>query len=236
MTALTQKQRAKVNAALCMIHDHGGDASAITAKVRTMIASGHDARTAYEKALNGFADSNPELGHAIGKITRLVEASDDGTVARYDTALSSYIATGDNTGLKALAPTIAQDSIALAVREGELTPDEAANGDLGKALGFDPGDELKEALASPARSQPQPKATFAFDTRPTPQTLGGRPMVGRAPDGSAIVRTSSQISISQSVTGMVASEAARQLAERGTFQGWAPTSAPASATNAAEDA
>ena len=33
---LTVKQRAKINAALCLIHDNGHDASAITAMARHM--------------------------------------------------------------------------------------------------------------------------------------------------------------------------------------------------------
>jgi hypothetical protein len=139
------KQRAKVNAALCVIHDRGGDANAVTAAARTIMETGHDARTAYERALAQFSGSNPEIGGTIAKFTRLIEASCPRTIAQYDTALTQYISSGDNSALAALAPTIAADSVALAVHSGELTPEEAANGGLAQALGFEPTAEFQQA-------------------------------------------------------------------------------------------
>lgn len=166
MTALTVKQRAKVNAALCLIHDHGFDANGITEAARTIMATGHDARSAYEKALNSFIASNPQIGRVVQKITQLVEASSPGTVAQYDQALSHYIASGDDTALTALAPMIEQDSIALAIRNGDMTEADIEEGGAAMALGFDPGhsaDAKQEApqAAAPAIGLTEAPATVA---------------------------------------------------------------------------
>ena len=49
MTALTDKQRVKVNAALTIIHGHGYDPAPVTKIARDLIAIGHPARSAYEQ-------------------------------------------------------------------------------------------------------------------------------------------------------------------------------------------
>lgn len=161
MTALTIKQRAKVNAALCLIHDSGGDASAVSGLAAEMIAAGHQPRISFEKALNTYARTKPELGDAIGKMTRLVEASSPATVAMYDQALSQYIDTGDNSGLTALAPTIAADSIALAIHNGEMSEADAGAGGLEMALGFKPGPLLEAAQSQAAPATPVEQAAPA---------------------------------------------------------------------------
>jgi hypothetical protein len=204
--SLTVKQRTKINAALCTIHDSGHDASAVTALARTIMATGVGPNTAYERALNTFADNNPAMLPVLSKIVRLVEASDVRTVAQYDAALSNYIATGDDSGLTALAPMIAEDMTALAIRNGEEPPE------------FDP-----ELLQGAAPAEPQ-TSTFAFNTEPAPETVAGRPVVGRNADGQ-IVRTVSQLSLSQNVTGMVAPKAAREAGRNG-YTGFAPTPGP----------
>ncbi len=156
MTALTIKERAKVNAALCIIHDNRADAGAVTEVARNAIAGGLTAAAAYERALNGFVAENPIFAPAISKVIQLVGASSPQTVAKYDRALTEYIETGSNEALTALAPTIAKDSIALAIHNGEMTEADLANGGLAMALGFDPGPVLQEAYAAiePARTGP----------------------------------------------------------------------------------
>lgn len=164
MTALTHKQRVKVNAALASIHAHGHDASAVTGLAKQLQASGHDARSSFEFALNRFADSNPDMRDMLGKITRLVEASDAATVGRYDQALSHYNQTGDDSAISALAPMIAQDSVALAIRSGEISEADLAHGGLERALGFTPSDAMVHAAtAAPAPAQ---RASFAFNAPP----------------------------------------------------------------------
>lgn len=169
MTNLTVKQRAKINAALCIIHDNDGDAGAVTAMARTIMATGHDARTSYEKALNSFAAENPAFERVIGKMVNLIEASSTRTVAAYDIALSDYIATGNNAGMVALAPTIAKDSIALAIHNGEMTEADVATGGLAQALGFEPGSILQSAYTentTPAIPTAQPGADVKLADMP----------------------------------------------------------------------
>lgn len=192
---LTVKQRAKINAALCFIHDNGHDASTITAMARSTLSNGSDPRSAYEKALNAFADANPALLPALSKVVGLIEASDDATAAQYDIALSGYIQSGDDSAVRALAPMIAQDMAALAARRGEAAPE------------FSP--EFQEAAAT-ALAQPVVEhrtSSFAFDIQTAPETVAGRAVVGRDTDGSPMVRTTSQISMGGSVTGVVAPKA-----------------------------
>lgn len=184
--SLTVKQRATINAALCTIHDSGHDAKAVTVLARSIMATGVNPNTAYRRALNDFADNNPAMSLVLSKVVRLVEASDHRTTAQYDVALSNYIATGDDSGLKSLAPMIAQDMTTLAVQHGEEPP----QFDAEFTQGTDP-------------------QKFAFNTDPAP-----------APD-----TTASQLSLSQSVTGMVAPRAARE-AEKYGYTGFAPTSGP----------
>lgn len=213
---LTPKQRAKINAALCLIHDNGHNANAVTSMARSIMAGGADPRSAYERALNTFAETNPALLPALSKVVGLVEASDDDTVAKYDAALSSYIETGDDSAVRSLAPMIAQDMTTLATRNGEQPPEFAQ--------------EFQEA----ANAAPVPRAvehrtsTFAFSDQPASNSLSGRPIVGRANDGSPIVRTTSQISMGGGVTGMVAPKA--QAAWQNT-----PYVGPLSATRAPND-
>lgn len=146
---LSIKQRVKVNAALAMIHANGYDAQAVVNWAREYERSGHDARRAFETALNEFAAGQPAMGNQLGKITRLVEASSVATVAAYDQALSAYIATGDSSGIDALAPMIAADSVALAVRNGELADGGITEATLEAALGF-PMEVPQAAPAVPA--------------------------------------------------------------------------------------
>ena len=102
MTALTNKQRVKTNAALTIIHSSGGDASAVTAHAKQLQALGHPARSAYEIALTSAVAAAPELSAEIERSLRLIEASDHATVALYDHALTSYNETGSETELQAL--------------------------------------------------------------------------------------------------------------------------------------
>ena len=162
MTALTNKQRVKVNAALAIIHSNGGNASAVTAHAKALQRSGHDARSGFETALNAAMATSPELSNEISKTIRLIEASDDATVAQYDSALTAYNHSGSDAQLKALAPMIARDSAALAIRNGETTQADIANGGLAAALGYEPDDAMAAAaMEAPAFTQ-APGQAFAF--------------------------------------------------------------------------
>lgn len=166
MTAVTDKQRVKVNAALTIIHGHGHSPAAVTQQARELIAIGHPARSAYEQALNSFAQRLPGIGGAIAKVAQLIEASDGPTVAQYDSALSLYIQTGDNSGIAALEPMIVADATALAIRAGESTADALTGLTIDDALGtaFDEMQErttAPELIAAPAPA-PAVSQSFAF--------------------------------------------------------------------------
>src|SRR5437868_11295854 len=156
---LSIKQRAKVNAALCIIHDEGGNANAVTEMARTLTGTGLNSVKAYERALNDYVASNPTLGTAIGKVVNLIEASSPATVARYDEAITGYINTGDDSALVALAPMIAEDSIALAIHNGEITEADRGADALATAFGFEPGPVMREAAATSASIPAAPQMT-----------------------------------------------------------------------------
>lgn len=182
MTALTDKQRVKVNAALTIIHGHGYDPATVSKQARELIAIGHPARSAYEQALNSFAQRLPGIGGAIAKVAQLIEASDSPTVAQYDSALSLYIQTGDNSGIAALEPMIVADATALAIRAGESTADALAGLTIDDALGtaFDEMQErttAPELIATPAPA-PAVSQSFAFAVpgqAPRPATASSAP-------------------------------------------------------------
>ena len=159
MTALTDKQRVKVNAALTIIHGHGHSPAEVTQQARQLIAIGHPARSAYEQALNSFAQRLPGIGGAIAKVAQLIEASDGPTVAQYDSALSLYIQTGDNSGIAALEPMIVADAMALAIQTGERSADALAGLTIDDALGT-AFDEMQERATAP-EIMPQPAAVPA---------------------------------------------------------------------------
>ena len=184
MTALTYKQRVKVNAALTIIHGHGHSPAAVTQQARELIAIGHPARAAYEQALNAFAQRLPGIGGAIAKVAQLIEASDGPTVAQHDSALSLYIQTGDNSGIAALEPMIVADATALAIRAGESTADALTELTIDDALGT-AFDEMQERITAPemmAAPVPAPapavSQSFAFAVpgqSPRPATASPAP-------------------------------------------------------------
>jgi hypothetical protein len=134
-----------------MIHDVCGNAQPVVDAAKALTAKGVPTATAYEQALNAFATANPDMAQPLSHATRLIEASDPATVDQYDAALAQYIATGSNTALVAMAPTIAADSMAFAIASGDMSPEEIATGGLAMALGYEPSNTLRDALpAAPA--------------------------------------------------------------------------------------
>jgi hypothetical protein len=220
---LNTRQRAKVNAALCLIHDNGYDAKPIIKRANELMKTGDDTRTAYELALNEFIQTEPGLLPAITKAHNLVDASDDKTVDRYDAALSDYVTTGDNSSLNELAPMIAEDSLALAVRNGEITQEEADSGDIAKALGFEPGPALVEAIATrgeqsnerkPEGEQQAPKPNqpeYPLGQKADVPQLGDKP-----PPSAPSFVNGSQVGAASAPTGMVAAGAAANWARNTT--------------------
>ena len=216
---VTARQRTKINAALCLIHDNGYDASPVI-KLANELMKDVDTRTAYQLALNDFLSNVPDLAPVVSKVLNLVDASDDTTVDQYDTALSEYVTSGDDSTLKALAPMIAEDSLALALQKGDITPEEAANGDMAKALGFEPGPALQEAVAARAEksSNQQPESGQEQAQPPQPnqpmwQPRGqlAVPQLGEAPAPQPFIN-GSQVSLCGGPTGFVAMGARAKIA------------------------
>lgn len=147
---LTNRQKVKVNAALSAIYAEGYDAQAVVNWARDYMSAGMAPATAYQHAINEFARAQPAALHnQLVKMNRLIEASDDQTLARYDDAFSTYIASGDTSKLTALAPMVAQDAVALAARNGEIPHGAVTAEAVEAALGVRMGDDVINA-AQPA--------------------------------------------------------------------------------------
>lgn len=146
--SLTRRQTATYNAALCIIHDSGYDANGVTQQAQAIMATGVPASRAYERALNSFVDRTPDMLSPLQRVTRLIEATDDRTVAQYNVALSQYIETGDASAVEAIAGVIAQDMATLAASSGEEAPE------------FPP--EIQSLLVQPEAPQIAPDATDRF--------------------------------------------------------------------------
>ncbi len=175
MTALTPRQRTAINATLALIHDAGHTATAISQQAKAAAAKGVPLKQAYDRAVEGFMAAQPDLAGPISKVARLVMASDDATVAQYGRALDSYNATGDATALNALAPTIARDSIALAIKHGELTPGATGADALTAALGSEASPTMVEALNAPAPAVSASEAAPQAISQAAPQTFQFKP-------------------------------------------------------------
>lgn len=182
---LTTKQRVKVNAALSMIYAASSitDANEVIAAANAHKASGHDERKAYELAINAWAiqagDLEPELSGGVAAMLNLIEASDDQTVAKYEVAINAYIATGDEAGINALAPMIAEDGQALGLSTGKLTAADIASGES-------PFGMLAAAVGPPAQASqvPQPSPIDSIGQSTVSLTSGNA-----NPEGQMSART-----------------------------------------------
>ena len=125
---MNTKERATVNAALVIIHDAGRDVGAVQRQASSAIARGQAPFAAYKGALGAFVKANPDTAAVLTRTARLIEASDGPTVERYDKALSAYISTGDDSHVTTLESMVRADSVALAVKGGEVSAADAAAG------------------------------------------------------------------------------------------------------------
>jgi hypothetical protein len=187
MPALNDRQKVKINAALAAIHGAGHDASAVTAYAKQLQSTGQDPRSAFERAINRFIIAKPAMASEIGKITRLIEASDAATVGQYSAALDQFIQTGDKTGLQAMAPTMARDSIALALKHGEISVGDDLAASLETALGYEATPNMvaaysTEPVEAPAASTTTEKPVEKFSFA-DPGTSAGQP-AAPVPQGS----------------------------------------------------
>ena len=161
----TDKQLTTFDAVLTCISAAGYDPTVAERAAEADIAAGVSPLTAYSRALNSYVSTLPaETQGTIGKIAKLVAASDDATIAQYDAAISAYHASGgtDESAIEALYPMMAQDGLALALNNGEITQAEIDRGEgIAAALGYQPVPEQVAALRSAA-----PEAAPAPQTAP----------------------------------------------------------------------
>jgi hypothetical protein len=178
MTALSNRQRVTVNAALASIHAAGYDANIPSRAARADIAAGTPAVTAHTRALNSYVASLPDETQAvIEKLVNLVHHSDDATIAQYDHAINSYNATGDEAAIEALYPMMAQDGVALALKNGEITQAEIDDGTgVAAALGYEPMPEQIAALQSPAPEAPPAAPPAPQQFRPAQSPAAPQPV------------------------------------------------------------
>jgi|GEM_PF-5273293 len=172
MTAFTARQNVKIKAGLALIHDYGHDAKAVAGAARSDMLRGLPPKQAYERAFTQFAKGKPELSRALSHALRLIEASDPLTVERYGDALERYNQTGDPSAMTGISKVFVQDSIALAIRNGELSEADARDpvaveAAFGFAFGPGAGDRVI-AMASAPELEAAPASQAAPETQAAP--------------------------------------------------------------------
>lgn len=148
MTALTYRQTVAVNAVLAMVHASGRDANAISREAKAYQAQGHTHLKAYEAALATFTGANPNMSRAVQQTLNVVCASSDKTVDQYHYAITRYRETGNTDAIDKMAPVMAQDSVELAIRNGEITREDVASGGAEAVLGMKLAPETVAAVAA----------------------------------------------------------------------------------------
>ena len=156
---LDARARTKVSAALSLIALHGYNPRPVQEHANQRIAAGQAPNLAYSFALNTFADKVPGIRSMMEITLDLIQNSDDATLAIYDDAIAAYNATGDTTKIEAITPMVLEDARALAVRNGEVSAEEAANWDIDAALTFSE-DAFAEVPDVPDAASPIPPSQF----------------------------------------------------------------------------
>lgn len=138
---------------------------------------GQPVASAYEAAVGAFLRGSPTLKPTLERVTKLIGQSDAATVAKYEHAVSAYIANRDETAMDALEPMMRADLTAMAVRSGELSVEDAGAGRVDWAgmgmPGMASGGGEVQPIAAPSSPTAAPQ-TFAFafgaSAKASPQT------------------------------------------------------------------
>jgi len=187
MTPLNARQSVKIKAGLCLIHDYGHNARLVSDAARSDMARGLAPKQAYERAFTEFTKGKPELSRALSHTLRLIEASDPLTVGRYGDAIEQYNQTGDPAAMTGIAQTFAQDSIALAIRNGELSEADARDpaaveAAFGFTFGPGVGDKvIAMASAADVEAAPASQAAPATQAAPAPNVPASLASISPAP-------------------------------------------------------
>ncbi|MEQ8772219.1 MAG: hypothetical protein RIC51_05190, partial [Erythrobacter sp.] len=109
MSRLSKRERATAAAALLELRTHGIDPSEVTDTAAQLIGMGTPDGKAYQRAFGKLLEARPSLRAPLQRIETLIELSDIPTVARYNQALTNYVATGDEGHLRSIAATVVAD-------------------------------------------------------------------------------------------------------------------------------
>lgn len=175
MTRLSSRDRAKVNAALLLIHDEGHNPDEVSGLAQRMMNNGTPVLKAYERAFEGFMQQHPGFRAPFMRIGQLMEASDERTVSGYNHALSTYIATGDNAAFDPIMDTLQQDLTALTARTGD-----AGFIDIdGWGVTSEPAPvaqpaEAAQTISQPAGDKPMFRADGSYARAPAPRHTEAR--------------------------------------------------------------
>lgn len=195
MSALQGRVGTKIKAFLTILHKGGYNVAGIEQHAENAMRRGQPAASAYEAAVGSFLRGTPGIKLALERVAKLIDHSDPATVAKYEQAVSDYIATRDETAIDALEPMMRADLTAMAVRSGELSVEDAGAGRVDWASMGMPGLALSAAHSAdtpPLASAPQ---KFAFGA---PAAFPGQITGGRTDPSHA---SASQPSLTNSPTG-----------------------------------
>ncbi|MDG5489216.1 hypothetical protein NYR55_11385 [Sphingomonas sp. BGYR3] len=174
------------------------------------MATGRPPWHAHKAALVEFAKANPGLIPTMKRVDALIEASDSASVARYDSALSQYIRTGDEAAVAGLEPMMRADMAAIAVRNGEITAEDAAAGRVNWSalgMGWDEGKPQQFAFAT------APQSAAEWQAAPPAPPQPGRPSL--PPGGAGKDAWSNQAGASARPAASRASDARAERAWEG---------------------
>jgi len=140
VSRLSKRERATTAAALLELRTLGVDPGEVTNTAATLIRMGTPDGKAYQRAFGKLLEARPSLRAPLQRIETLIERSDLPTVARYNTALTNYMATGDEGHLRSIAATVSTDMAQLAQETGDAgfadsLPDKAPEPDAAPAVG-----------------------------------------------------------------------------------------------------
>jgi hypothetical protein len=172
---MTKRQGVQINALLSMIYSQGYEAQHVVDWARNYQREGYPMAKSYERAINEFIGGQPELGKAMQRMSALIQASDDTSIDKYEAALAQYIEHGDGSGIEALAPMMARDSVELARRNGELPDGAITAANVEAALGVPMAGQFVQAAASETASAPAPVAAPAQQGRSAPLVSRDKP-------------------------------------------------------------
>lgn len=189
--SFSRADKLKVKAGLAELHGAGHDTGEVTRLAEAHMRNGTPERMAYERAFNGFVARVPAMQAPLQRIGQLIDSYGPRSLARYDVALTNYIATGDRAHIEAIAPAVAHDMANMARTTGDAgfadaLPESAPVGDRnGPGWQAGPGFRPADARARPDAPLPPtdplpPSAESSRPGWPAGMRMGFQPSAARA--------------------------------------------------------